>query len=138
MSEDDLPATKKIATDGAGAELRLLEEEQPTAAVDRQARAMPRTTLPTPLGPYMLERRLGIGGMAEVFLARRERPAGFSKHVVVKRSLPHLAEDQRFVDMFLREAQTVAELNHTNIVQVYELGEVDGQYYIAMEYVDGV
>jgi serine/threonine-protein kinase len=101
-------------------------------------RALPRTTLPAPLGPYLLEKRLGIGGMAEVFLARKDGPAGFTKQIVVKRILPHLAEDDRFVQMFLREAQTAASLNHSNLVQVYELGEADGQYFIAMEYVEGL
>lgn len=105
--------------------------------VARSQRVLPRSTLPAPLGPFMLEKRLGIGGMAEVFFATKEGPGGFSKEIVVKRILPHLAEDPRFVEMFLREAQTAASLNHANVVQVYELGEADGQYFIAMEYVDG-
>lgn len=93
--------------------------------------------MPQRLGRYLLTKRLGVGGMAEVFLAQQDGPAGFSKLCVVKRILPHLAEDVRFVQMFQREARVAAMLTHTNIVQIHELGEVDGIYFIAMEYVDG-
>lgn len=93
--------------------------------------------LPAQFGRYTLIRRLGAGGMAEAFLAEQEGPAGFSKTCVVKRILPHLADEQRFVEMFQREAQVSARLAHTNLVQVYELGEVDGVLFIAMEHVDG-
>ena len=96
------------------------------------------SSLPEPLGPYLLKRRIGAGGMAEVFLAEKEGPGGFTKTVVIKRILPHLAENERFVEMFLREAHVAARLNHTNVVQIYELGEVKGQYFLAMEHVDGV
>ena len=75
--------------------------------------------------------------MGEVFLARNEGPAGFSKTVVVKRILQHLASDTSFVEMFLNEARLAAVLNHPNIVQIFELGEQDGQYFIAMEYIHG-
>ena len=75
--------------------------------------------------------------MAEVFLAKAAGPKGFEKTLVLKRILPHLAEDQHFVEMFLAEAKIAAQLNHPNIVQVYDFGEAEGAYYIAMEYVDG-
>ena len=91
-----------------------------------------------PLGPYLLVRRLARGGMAEIFLARREGPEGFSRDLVVKRILPHLGADAEFVQMFLEEARIAARLAHPNVVHVYDFGEVDGQYYLAMELVRGV
>jgi serine/threonine-protein kinase len=96
------------------------------------------TEAPQRLGRYTLLKRLGVGGMAEVFLAEQEGAAGFKKSCVVKRMLPHLAAQQRFVDMFLREAHLAATLHHTNIVQIWDLGEVDGTYFIAMDHIDGM
>jgi serine/threonine-protein kinase len=86
----------------------------------------------------MLVRRLARGGMAEIFLARREGPEGFSRELVVKRILPHLGADPEFVAMFLDEARIAARLAHPNVVHVYDFGEADGQYYLAMELVRGV
>lgn len=91
-----------------------------------------------PLGPYLLVRRLARGGMAEIFLARRDGPEGFSRELVVKRILPHLGADADFVQMFLEEARVAARLAHPNVVHVYDFGAVDGQYYLAMELVRGV
>ncbi|MBP8195911.1 MAG: serine/threonine protein kinase [Deltaproteobacteria bacterium] len=76
--------------------------------------------------------------MAEIYLAQMAGSDGFSKLVVVKRLLADLAKDNEYVQMFLDEARINARLNHSNIVQVLELGEVDGQYFIAMEYVSGL
>jgi eukaryotic-like serine/threonine-protein kinase len=76
--------------------------------------------------------------MAEVFLARREGPSGFEKQLVVKRLLPHLSRRARFTEMFLREARLSALIDHPNFVHVSAFGEEDGQYYLAMEFVDGV
>ncbi len=90
-----------------------------------------------PFGKYMLVERLGRGGMAEVWKAKMSGPAGFQRTLVVKRILPHLVEDPHFVQMFVSEARLSARLQHSNIVQVYELGDVDGEYYLAMEYVRG-
>ncbi|MBI5528190.1 MAG: serine/threonine protein kinase [Deltaproteobacteria bacterium] len=89
-------------------------------------------------GKYGLVRKLATGGMAEIWLARQTGMQGFEKPVVIKRILPHLSTDQVFVKMFLDEARVAACLNHPNIVQIYDLGCVDGQYFIAMEFVDGV
>ncbi len=88
-------------------------------------------------GKYLLERQLAIGGMAEIFLARQHGPAGFEKTLVLKKILPHFANDEDFITMFLDEARTSAKLNHPNLVQIYELGEIEGAYYIAMEYIRG-
>ncbi|MFY0528947.1 serine/threonine-protein kinase [Archangium gephyra] len=75
--------------------------------------------------------------MGQVFLARQKGPVGFQKLLVVKRLLPHLSEDTDFIKMFLDEARIAGILNHPNIAQIYELGDVDGVLYIAMEYVQG-
>lgn len=88
-------------------------------------------------GKYTLLRKLATGGMAEVFLARADGPMGFAKKCVVKRILPHFSDDQRFVDMFLAEARLAAQLSHPNLVQIFDFGEANGQYYLAMEYIDG-
>ena len=88
-------------------------------------------------GDYELLRLIATGGMAEIYLARHNGGAGLSRTVVVKRMLPQLAVRPDFVRMFLDEARLAAKLNHPNIVQVFNLGEVDQSYYIAMEFVDG-
>jgi serine/threonine-protein kinase len=76
--------------------------------------------------------------MAEVFMARRDGPHGFLKRFAIKRILPQLAKDARFVAMFCDEARICAALAHPNIVQVVDFGEHDGELFMAMEYVDGV
>src|SRR5712691_3341001 len=76
--------------------------------------------------------------MAELDLARLHGVGGFAKLVAIKRILPHLAQDRQFVDMFLNEGRIAAQLSHPNVCQVYELGEVDDELYLAMEYLAGV
>ncbi|HEX8114109.1 MAG TPA: serine/threonine-protein kinase, partial [Kofleriaceae bacterium] len=93
---------------------------------------------PARLGRYELLARLAAGGMGEIFLARLEGAAGFEKLFVIKRILPHLADDPRFRAMLIAEARIASMMTHANICQVYELGETDGQLYIAMEYLEGV
>ncbi|HEX6245281.1 MAG TPA: serine/threonine-protein kinase, partial [Polyangiales bacterium] len=87
--------------------------------------------------PYLIERRLAAGGMAEVFVAKRMGPHGFEKRVALKRILPQFAVDSDFVHMFIDEARLAARLDHANIVQVFDFGQHDGSFYIAMELVDG-
>ena len=89
------------------------------------------------LGKYALIKKLAQGGMAEIFLAEQQGPGGFQKQLVIKRILPHLADDKKFVEMFLDEARIAAQFNNPNIVQIYDLGEADRQYFIAMEFIDG-
>jgi serine/threonine-protein kinase len=89
------------------------------------------------LGGYQIEAKLGVGGMAEVFAARREGPHGFTKRVAVKRILPNAAEDSAFVSMFISEASLAARLSHPNIVQVFDFGDDQGELYLAMELVEG-
>jgi serine/threonine protein kinase len=88
-------------------------------------------------GPYELLDRVAIGGMAEVFKAKRTGVEGFEKIVALKRILPHLSENKEFLDMFVDEAKMVAGLAHPNIVQIYDLGRIERSYYIAMEFVHG-
>ena len=88
-------------------------------------------------GKYRLTERLAFGGMAEVFLATIHGEAGFVKPVVIKRLHPRLSEDSDFVQMLIDEARITAQLTHSNICQVLDLGAVDGSYYIAMEFVSG-
>ncbi|HXU71971.1 MAG TPA: serine/threonine-protein kinase [Polyangia bacterium] len=93
---------------------------------------------PTRFGKYDLLALLATGGMAEIWLARVSGMAGFEKLVVIKRLLDELAVDHEYVEMFLDEARINARLTHSNIVQVLELGQVDGKYFMAMEFVPGL
>jgi eukaryotic-like serine/threonine-protein kinase len=86
-------------------------------------------------GRYELHRRLGRGGMAEVYLARDQL---LDRPVAVKVLFPALATDQGFVERFRREAQAAANLQHPNIVSVFDWGEANGTYFIVMEYVEGM
>ena len=88
-------------------------------------------------GSYTLQEQIGVGGMAEVFLARHAGVEGFEKDVVIKRIRPHLSATDAFVTMFLGEAKLAAQLAHPNIVQIHDLGLIDASYFIAMEYVAG-
>ncbi len=91
--------------------------------------------LPIDFGRYRLVRRIATGGMAEIFLAHpRAEP---KSTLVVKRILPHLGRSEEFVSMFLDEARIAAGLNHPNVVKIQDVGEVDGAYYITMEYFHG-
>ncbi len=92
---------------------------------------------PQPYDKYTLIGKLGHGGMAEVNLAVVEGKGGFRKLTVIKRLHPHLAMEPGFTDMFLDEARLAARLNHPHCVQTYEVGEVDGNHFLAMEYLDG-
>ncbi len=88
-------------------------------------------------GKYTLIKKLATGGMAEIWLSRQGGIAGFNRFVVIKKILSHLAEEETFRNMFLDEAKMSAQLTHPNIVQVYDFGEADGTYYIAMEFISG-
>jgi serine/threonine protein kinase len=91
---------------------------------------------PNRFGRYELLRRIGAGGMGEVFLAKEPLASG-ARAVVIKKILPHLSEDQGFVGRFADEGKVVVHLQDKNIAQVYEMGEVDEQLFMAMEYVEG-
>jgi serine/threonine protein kinase len=85
----------------------------------------------------MVLKHLASGGMADVLLGRAEGIEGFERHVVLKRIKPEHAKDQRFIRMFLDEARVAANLHHQHIVQVHDIGEAAGEYFIAMEYLHG-
>jgi len=91
----------------------------------------------TKFGRYALLDKIGSGGMAEIYRAKTFGAAGFEKEYAIKLIIPSLVDDTEFVEMFINEAKIVVNLYHANIVQVFDLGEIDGQYYIAMEYVHG-
>ena len=93
--------------------------------------------IPDRLGDVQILTVLGTGGMGEVFLGRRQGPGGFSRAVVVKRLLPHLARDAAIRSMFLDEARIAARIRHRNIVQVQELRESGGDLFFTMEYLEG-
>src|SRR4051794_3399409 len=85
-------------------------------------------------GRYRLRGIIGQGGMGRLYVAEQIGIEGFSKVVALKRILPPLADSQHFRAMFLNEARVAARLEHPNIVATFELGEVDGNYFISMEY----
>jgi serine/threonine protein kinase len=96
-----------------------------------EAEARPR------IGRYEIIERIGVGGMAEAFRARAHGPGGYQRELVIKRILPHLAEDPDFVRAFVDEAKILGMLNHPNIVGVYDFGEDQRRHYLALEFLDG-
>jgi serine/threonine protein kinase len=92
---------------------------------------------PIPFGKYYLLERINVGGMAEVFKAKATGVEGFERLVAVKRILPSIAEDEEFITMFVDEAKIAVQLTHANIAQIFDLGRVEGSFFIALEYVHG-
>ncbi len=88
-------------------------------------------------GRYELVSQLGRGGMAETWRARLMGAAGVTKPVLIKKILPEYSRDRDFTAMFISEARITATLSHGNVAQVFDFGEVDGEYFLAMEFVDG-
>jgi serine/threonine protein kinase len=115
----------------------MLERAEPGKLDDEPAGPPKIEELPKQFGKYTLLRKLAAGGMAEIFLALHRSMAGFEKLVVIKRILPSMNQDQAFIDMLLHEARIAATLSHPNIVQIFDVGQVEGTYYIAMEHIHG-
>lgn len=92
---------------------------------------------PRKFGRYSLVDQISQGGMSSIFLAKTTSVGGFQKPVVIKKLLPEYSNKPRYVKRFINEAKTLAQLNHSNIVQVLDMGIIDGEYYIALEYVEG-
>lgn len=92
---------------------------------------------PQRFGRYTLLMPISTGGMGEIFLGRIEGAHGFDKLCVIKKILPHLAEDREFVERFVNEARILVKLSHGNIAQVLDMGVHEGAPYIALEFVDG-
>ncbi len=88
-------------------------------------------------GDYVLLEKIATGGMAELFKAKRSGPEGFEKILAIKQILPHLSDNEEFVTMFIDEAKVAAQLNHPNIVHIYDLGRIEDSFFIAMEFVQG-
>lgn len=93
---------------------------------------------PRPFGKYFLTDRIAIGGMAEIYKAKTFGVDGFEKTLAIKKILHHYSADKEFVTMLTDEAKLVVNLSHPNIVQVYDLGRVGEDYFISMEFIDGV
>ncbi len=92
---------------------------------------------PKVFGRYLLLKRLSRGGMGEIFLAKLGEIQGFEKLVIIKKILPHLVADQEFIKRFIDEAQVAIKLQHANVAPVFEVGKVDGEYFLAIEYIEG-
>jgi serine/threonine protein kinase len=92
---------------------------------------------PQRFGRYLLLKRISVGGMAEVYLARATGVAGLQQVVALKRLMPWASQDTEFTTMFLDEARISSRLGHANIARVIEFGDVNGQYFLAMEYIAG-
>jgi serine/threonine-protein kinase len=114
-------------------------ERAPAGLMEDGAGAPPplEEALPRQFGKYTLMRKLAAGGMAELFLALHRSVAGFEKLVVIKRILPSMNQDKAFIEMLLHEARIAATLSHPNIVQIFDVGQIEGKYFIAMEHIHG-
>ena len=97
----------------------------------------PDESAPERIGRYQLCFEVASGGMASVYLARAEGVPGFQKLLALKRIHPHLSREREYVDMFLDEARIASRITHSNVCSVFDFGEADGEYYIAMEYLVG-
>jgi eukaryotic-like serine/threonine-protein kinase len=91
----------------------------------------------TPIGKYVIKRKLAEGGMAEIYLATATGSEGFEKEVVIKRVRSFLSGDEGFVQMFIDEARLASNLNHANVVQIFDFQQHEDSFYLAMEYVRG-
>ena len=92
---------------------------------------------PYKFGKYVLNNRLAVGGMAEIFSAVLKEKHGFEKQLVVKKIMPQYASDPHFSKMFIREAKIAASLQHSNIVQIFDFDAADDTFYMALEHIDG-
>ena len=92
---------------------------------------------PHGFGRYVLVDKIAVGGMAEVFKAKSFSEGGFEKLLVIKRILGHLSANEEFVEMFIDEAKITVELQHPNVVQIFDFGKTGDNWYIAMELVEG-
>jgi len=112
--------------------VRPTHRQRPSADSEVPARAAPEK-----IGRYQLCFELASGGMASVYLARAEGAPGFEKLVALKRIHPHLADEKDYVAMFLDEARIASRITHPNVCSVFDFGEANGEYFIAMEYLVG-
>ncbi len=92
---------------------------------------------PSLFGRYYLVERVSRGGMSDIYLGKMVGPGGFQKPLIIKKLFPEYAAMPRYVQRFMNEAKTLAQLNHVNIVQIIDAGMLNGEYYIALEYIEG-
>ena len=111
--------------------MAVQDKSQPAAGI-RQ-----KLFQPVAFGRYCLIDQISKGGMSDIYLGRISGAKGFQKPVVIKKLLPKYSSESKFVKRFLNEAKTLARLNHSNVVQIYDMGVIDGEYYIALEYIEG-
>ncbi|MDF3071055.1 MAG: protein kinase, partial [Polyangiaceae bacterium] len=105
-------------------------------APEASSRAAPK--LPAALGRYEILSLLGAGGMAQVYLALQRGAFASEKLVVIKQLRPELVSDQVFLTMFMDEARIALQLHHPNVVHTYEVGAEAGDYFLAMEFLEGL
>jgi hypothetical protein len=112
---------------------------QPTQGPSESGTIHPQQIKPgTSIGRWQIVRQLGGGGMAEVYLAQAHGEGGFEKQVAIKVMHPHLARDERTIAHFLDEARLAAGITHQNVVAIQDLGRIGDDYFIVMEYIDGL
>ncbi len=150
------PQQPPVASPPPSARVKPAASEKPPAPKEPASAAPPATpparTAPPPaqtpkaptkaakgtqFGQYVIEEHIATGGMAEVYKARMVGMEGFQKTVAIKRILSNLTDSEEFVRMFIDEAKLAAQLNHNNIIHIYDLGKVDRSHYIAMEFIEG-
>ena len=95
------------------------------------------TFQPVQFGKYILLDRIATGGMAELYRAKITGSEGFEKVIAIKKILPHLTREESLISSFIDEAKLAAFLQHPNIVQIYDFGEMEDSYFLAMEYLFG-
>jgi len=115
----------------------MAAEGAPTPAAPPDTSEATKTSGDARVGRYRLCFEIASGGMASVYLARAEGPAGFEKLVALKRIHPHLAKEREFVEMFLDEARLASRISHPNVCAVFDFGEADGANFITMEFLLG-
>ncbi|MCP4444764.1 MAG: protein kinase [Myxococcales bacterium] len=132
LPTEPAPVPKMIAH-GTGSPATIAE----TASPELGAMAMRLPSVGEQFDKYTLLAKLATGGMAELFVAELSGAAGFSKKVVIKRILPHVAHEEHFTRMFLDEAMTCAQISHPNVCQVFELCETKGSHFLVLEHLEG-
>ncbi|MBK8594440.1 MAG: TonB family protein [Holophagales bacterium] len=131
------PAPKPAPAPSPAPKPEPLPAPKPAPAAAAAPKARPAAGSPGGFGRYQLLEKIAAGGMAEVYRARMRGEEGFEKIVAIKRILPHMADNDDFITMFIDEAKLAAQLTHNNIIHIYDLGKEDAYHYIAMEYVEG-
>ena len=135
VTDEDEPSTLDVAFSG---DVGVEESHAVWSEVPPEDDEMrPSIGISSQLGRYELLAEIGAGGMASIYLSKISGPAGFQKPVALKVIHSHLSHNKYFLNLFLDEARLASQLQHPNIVQIFELGEDDGIYYIAMECLSG-